>query len=980
MVELLRPDLEKTVMDGLPTGDKLARPLNPAEEEQYNDLRLGAINSAIDIQARPPGTFSYTPDTNSEVGYLKATVLGFSTTGYVTGGAKALFQENPYAHLGIDNTPDMDFSVKDFSEQDELGSMAFQDMVKSNDPLAKFYLETFRTAPNGKVASFIAQTYMAKRRELKEVADAPLFPFMMGAIGSLIVDGGMMAFTAGATAPGIGSRMAQLLRYAKTEKGGRMLAASKVGMLGGLEGGLESYAQSLTNKNMTINDILLASGLGVAAGGIIGAALPNFAGKVVTKETIDKSRRILEETVAATKAARKSAEGDSVGAAANTTDEAAIMENVSIATGGGSSIVRKIVPWNIRSPRRVVVDWSIRGAQKLREHGLIGSDRFGGMMQRLYHTSVLTDDNVAGIAQKETISMGMRLREQELFEHVDDINEMYSKFRKNILGASWWKSAISNDYLLNGLNKAVPGERGIPSLNELRLAADDWVQAKYEGDTKAMNEIMAQFKGKVPDKATGDLMDVIERIGNHDSAWYARRGQEEMDLGIIDDFDMHVPYRPQSWDTDAILGDPLGLKRILVDRFGASPDEDWINTNYKLPANPDGTPADPVRLPNESWADMAKRNPKLADEILDDWDNGRIDLNVAKIEDIKADIEREMQKFVGQTAQDVLARNGKIVKNLNNQQARAQERLEAAIKAGDIPEVGKMNKRIGELQMEARAQDNLVYELRRAQGDLARQQELVQTAGRRAVKGATKRELKKLEKEIKVQSRKSARAAARKLISERVDETVDTMSGGMAPGGFIPDDAIQTSKHFKRRTIDLSGVRHKEEWKKFLRRDSELNMDMYNDSVGRQLEIRAKFTPFLQRQGLAPDDLSPHNYKPVELLEKYLKTGYERDEIRLKDLMNTGALDAKAHAKELKALKKRGKEELFFFNRAFGELTRSDYLGNLSDNGKSMIDQMISTLQATTAASALGHVMGSQLTDVAIVAMAGGKAGTGHRC
>jgi hypothetical protein len=149
---------------------------------------------------------------------------------------------------------------------------------------------------------------------------------------------------------------------------------------------------------------------------------------------------------------------------------------------------------------------------------------------------------------------------------------------------------------------------------------------------------------------------------------------------------------------------------------------------------------------------------------------------------------------------------------------------------------------------------------------------------------------------------------------------------------------------------------------------------MYGNAVGRQVAIKEKLNPVLEQAGV-----EVQNGRTLEAMSKWLDDGYEADEATLATLLRDGKLTAKQHADELKDLRKDAKEQKEFFKRAYGEITRSDYLGVLTDLGKMKADRLLSTAQSITAASTLGNIIFAQFADTAIMTFAGTRAGTGWK-
>jgi hypothetical protein len=770
---------------------------------------------------------------------------------------------------------------------------------------------------------------------------------------------------------------------------------------GAVEGAAERATQGITNKDIGLQDLLIAAGFGASAGALLGGVAPKFFGNIHSREAQELALLQHANTV---KAARQASAGDGMGAATTLTDEGLnVLENVAPTRGTGSAVVGKVLPGWVRSPKRWAIDMAVKGAAYRDKLGLIGRDRFGAIMERTYKRSTLSERDLEGIASQDTIQMALRMDEEAVISLNKKQQDLYSGFVRNILGKGRGAQAVTNDYLLsNTVGRAA--KTNIPPKEEIRNYASMISQARGEVDLDAgpsnevqevLDHIENKLRGRVPDEKMKETMDVIEAMGKLDDQFYEAWGLREINAGLLAPEDLKPGYRPQVWNTEAIEDASIEFENLIAERMGAEVDDDWVNANFKREMNPEERAeydlANPTTEPRTSYPwvpllkgsdveTLKKTEPNLYQAVLDEWDEGRIAKRSVELEAAQEKVTRELAKFEGETINSIMSKWGEAVRKAERSITLNTKRLDKLTSgAADLEgpalelEINKINTRISRMEAKRADVDNKHFELQKAINEEDRIHQLM----RSAIKKPQKKELDKLLKKHMKAERAVARNASRDLITKAARDVKDKLlngegPNGKAPGGFMTDDLVQSSKYFKRRTINLKGVRHKDEWQKFLRRDQEFNMEMYNNAVGRKVAIKEKFNPFLSAQGRLPED-----GKTLDEMKKWLKEGYEADEARIELLRRDGTFTEKQAAKELKDLKKDRKEQLNFFDRAYGEITKSDYLSVLGDDGKKAWDRAISTAQAATAASTLGNLLFAQFTDLAITTFAGTKMGTG---
>ena len=837
---------------------------------------------------------------------------------------------------------------------------------QGTDEGAQFILDKLTSGPeNAQVVDEYFRRWDEYKERRQKVQDSGNFSYIMGGIAGMTVD------TLGALLLGKGAGMSQVV--ANTKRMQRMLGASRAAKVTGVESGIDAYLESFSNIAQTDMDILLMAGFGTGAGALLGHAAPKFIGNVLNKVDIEKAalkRAEVDARRAEANAANRDPEsGPGMGAATAVDDPMQELGQRMPTTGTGTLLAGKLVPRELRSPRRVVADWFAEGGRQFKKHKLEGNLHFGRIIQRVYQQSTLdADDGVSATGRLESLSQAFQLNQVELVTHEKVVDDLYAAFVKEELSGSAMQRMAQNQVLLAKSVGRVYGTK-LPSKAEIRHAADLYAQevadSAKEGpaDIKgAMSRTMATLGDKVGDKQEA-FQKIIKDIADKDDEMYLELGKREFEVGLIAE-QPKLGYRPQIWNVEAVNDNMSGFQRVVFKILAKDVDDTWVNENFGRGVDADGNDM-PFLEEGQTFAEFAKKNPDEALTIQDEWAEA---LKELQSEPLKRNLAKQQaieRSFVGQSAEDVLSDYQKIRTKGEKDLEIAAAKMEAARDIDDSAELLEQNLKMGRIEKKMGDAELRTRELRRLmreEGDL--RHELFANSNRKA-----RKELKLAAGVVRKATAKLAKKNAQLNANAAAAQITKAISGNDSAFGYIPDELIESSKHFKRRALDLKGQRMDPEVQKFLRKESSITMDQYMNATQRQVEIRRKFQPLLVAQGLMQ-----HGDKDIlKTLREFSLSQYDEDMLKI-DLRD---ISDKAKAKLKSDINARRQEAGTYFDRAFGEITKSDYTMDPSDSARIGLNQAVSIAQAATAASGLGFVFASLLTDLAIVAMAGGRLGIG---
>jgi hypothetical protein len=426
----------------------------------------------------------------------------------------------------------------------------------------------------------------------------------------------------------------------------------------------------------------------------------------------------------------------------------------------------------------------------------------------------------------------------------------------------------------------------------------------------------------------------------------------------------------------------------------------------------------------ETWAEFYAREPVVAEEIAKEWDKVRRMDAEERLELARNKLEKEMKNFSENSAEEVfVAKQEMINKKLESIEhherviANASKDIEPTRNRtldGDVVEpslfpadqrriekaelanerVKKALRQIWGRRKEIEAIENSTKDLEAAyiESKMAEASidgrwdeavyapdglvsQMTKKRKERTPKGIPEADAKKLRKFQERIARKETQIAmlkAKRLFDEELDRMIAAMSDNRAYGGFLDTEAshlLQSSRFFKRRALDLRGLRHKPEWRKFLRTDSLQHAAAYSESAGRQILLRKHFVPWLRREGyIEPGEITVQGMADFEakhggiekVLMKVFTEKFNKDRAKY-------ANDPKK-LKEINDLHGQAKASL---ERAFEHITRRDRMKYLDDEGMMSAQAFMTGLQSAAASMTLGFVMLSSLGDLATAIAAG---------
>lgn len=930
---------------------------------------------------------------------------------------------------GVDQTIDPDLYTKGYI--DENYSKQFKellDQADADDGAANILAQVVDGPANAGVVDDLFRQwgeYKARKEAVEKSGD---FGYIAGAVVGMTIDTiGSLLFLKGAGFQRI---------VANVDRLRRLQSAARVAKVGAIEGTADAYLEQFSNIGMTNEDVFLMMGFGGLAGGLLGAAGPKFIGNVFTKSEIRAHKKLIDEVrerqVATMRGeledagalARSDGGGEGMGAATDAANRADVspdsrgMGTLQETTPGKGqkSLAANKLHWKMRNPRQVVKDWFVEGGSQRKIFGptISGGLRFGQVFQRIYYQSTLNAEdyipNRSGVdgeeilpGRQETLSQAFELDQGQLVAHEKAVNDLYSSFVKTELKAGKFKQAVRNQTALGAtLGKVV--NTGIPSKEQIRHAADVYAQIVADGvkarrgvgpepeagstTGSSMKRVIDMLGDTVPSDKVAEFERVIAAIAAKDDLLYLELGLREFAQGLIPEKPV-LGYRPQIWNRETILANMAEFKILIHDIISQEVDSRWVNEMFVLPGD-EGLPLLPEGMTFETWA---KANPEYASEIQDEWADHLMDLQAEKLQANLDKQEEALRSYKETSILEVIkkydAAMGRFSRRMEEAQTKYKEARDSTDPWSDL--VAKKHAlRAAKIQRKMHLLEIKTRELRalKSQEDSYRYQ-ITGEDGRRIdmeadgadidIDAALRRNMSRAERKVfkgnqdvvrKAVSHMDARMSAQNKAKDSAQEITDAITGSKSPFGHVPDDLIDGSGHFKRRSIDLKGRRGDPGVQKFLRKNSETTLNQYMNSTQRQVQIRAKFKKLLENRGLSVDkDI-------LKSLRKFALEGYEQD---IQNASRLPGHSPEALSKLKEELELRLSEAGDYFDRAFGEITRSDYTIDPNDVGSVVGAQAASIAQAATASAALGFIGASLLTDLAVVAMAGQRLGTGFK-
>jgi hypothetical protein len=891
----------------------------------------------LDVLTPPPssGLKEFGPDdfdVDSEVPTYDSLSAAFQSMSGITFAAKALADHDP--STVPDPTYDLENDLRSRPEDFKL-IKPFLDTPTARD--SEYLLTRLADSQNQHETARIL-------RQLRDVQDLArrasangVLPQVLGGITAVGVDiAALVPLTGGALFGPIAVRSAFMARA---------LSTARLGAFGAADAGGVTALETKTNPLIGQRDVFEAAGLGAGIGAFMGFASPTLLGNVrLLNDAVDN----LRPHAAAVAEALEARGPRSVGAAAP--GEPATV-NVP-ARGSGSLVAGKVIPrvaqeQALRNPKRVIVDMGVQGAKDFAEKGLEGGRKFFDVMSRVVRLSTVMEAEVGGkVARAASVADAREQFNAVRITRESAADQEYAAMTAEVYGVGSAQNALRNN---------LPGwARERIGREQYEAMADEYAQANARGVLAEVEIIPSDIAARLTPDQRNKLMVHLERSAMAEDAYYERFGKLEVEHGLLKEKDLIPGYRPQRWNREAVAADPHGFTAFIVRAWSKQPDDTWLQAHY----------AGRVQQ-GEDWVSVSKRDPALADEILEDWSAGlRDEAANAKLV-IARSKERELNLLRGESLMEIEERTAARIATARRSLQRAEEQLAATApetveRSLVATRIAKIEKRIADEDGKLRtlrtleAADRSLSETfpiaagRRVSGEAADDfiRKFGNVAAKRAVKAATAGVVRAVNAE--------ARTAARKLVNEQMESIRKAIVGGDSPFGMVDPEFIQSSSRFKRRNIHLGRARFTDDARRFLLTSSADARASYQASTGTQLALHSVF-------GDVPGEAGPI----VSRMRAAALQGYDDD------LMKTTSASARAR------IRKDQRRAAELFDRILGEMTGAD-IQRLKGYQRTVND-FVTIANTGVAASSLGGLVLSQFGDLAVQIMAGGRLGTGFR-
>lgn len=780
----------------------------------------------------------------------------------------------------------------------------------------------------------------------------------------------------------------------------RLTAAGRLALRGFVEGGIERSVAAAYDPLVTTEDVLQQAGIDAAFAGLLGFALAPAMGfrtsdlAPVVKSPADVADEAIDNTLVGPPTREQS-----IGAA-KTPEEDLIVDGPIEAAPGAGSISRKfpggksiVTPLWLRSPKRWLAGIGEDAARLNQTGGKVFYDR----MARVMHLGILNKAELKGVRARNVtlegemgdLKVNREARKDELIaEHRTAFHDIFGAggaIKERVLAKLDFGYKLLNQKTYHRMADELAQMRGdkvkaVLKFDSRTLVLNekvtkltkrlDALKAKAEPDTDAIAKVQGQIKTttdlhkkakdkhritmereytvseEMPHLDAADqkkLIDHLTKSADKDDAFYQKIGQAEVEAGLLDPKDLIPGYRPQRWNTKAILDDLAEFDHFVRDIIARNPDDAWIRKNFHT--YDDKGNKVPFMEENETFADLVKRDPEKADEVLDEWGWAAREHATGVLEKRTAALKAEEARMGSDAADGIEAK-------LRKEQSLASKRylaMTAKLKAAELDKasaeviadintkIARAEKRFADAERELKILDD-------ARADIAELRAFIARKGTNAQR--------KAQKKAGIRSDRSVRAEAALEGRARIDEIAKEITGkitsGKSPFGFIDDEFVQGSSRFQRRTLEVGALRNTDRGRKFLNTDADEAMDAYGASTDHLIALKRTFGNEME------------NYQ--QLSDEAL-AGFD-EQSRLS-----------ADPKERQEIAAQKKEAEKFIENIFNQLTHSN------QRTQSDVEKSVSAATAigttATAAMSLGFVVISALADVMMVAASGSRLGTG---
>ena len=511
------------------------------------------------VSAPPPSFFAGDADKVSFFSSIKAATVRES----LSNSAINLFKDS----REIESTPGYDVTAALRSRAEELGPM-FSSLDDGD-------FERFVSVESDEELDYVLARF-AEDTERQERAEANgFFPYLIGGMASFADPLSLISLqpvTKAYRAWRVGSRLGSLGR-------GALLA-------GPVEGGLREALLQSSDHTRTLQESVMAIGLGTVLGGGLGASFP---GKMLPKTTAEFNAHPLNPDVelevsigpsnatdpnfvgpqpASAGAAAAGPQGEGfIGRIGETTLGRAI--NMASPTGRVAQMSRDA---------RVAVDKVGNSFNKAQNHAVrIYTEMYG----RLNETHLITDTNRAGEASVASVERLSRMHHDLLIDRTHTIDTLWNKnYGSGLLKFARREGGINRSEFDNEVLRM----RRFRSTGNPYEVATDLGTEGLTGGTEGFKKVVSQ-------------------AADAEDKFYNSMTKEMVDKGLLKAEDTLENYFPQIYDREMIGQHVEEFRSMLLDLFAKTPDDDFL-----------------VELGHTgNYAALRASDPRAADEALEEW-------------------------------------------------------------------------------------------------------------------------------------------------------------------------------------------------------------------------------------------------------------------------------------------------------------------------------------------------------------------------
>jgi len=878
-------------------------------------------SAAIARASIPQSTGAQPQADQNDVAWHESVGAGFASSGIITGISKAMAERRQ-------NTPPQPgYNLENhLSERPEDLQVVQQFLDSPGDGPSEGILGLLEDSQSAGETELIIERVRAAQEEARIASANGWLPETIGVVGGIGLDiAASLLLTRGAALPEV--------------VGTRALAAGRLAAIGTVEAGGERLAQQITNPLVTNTDIMVAAGLGGTFSAGLGALAPKLFGNVRRIADDMEPRPHNVDSLDATVAERRG--GGTAGAAA-------VREPTQgPARGASSKVARHIVPKGetiLRSPKRVITDF----AAKAFKDGDTGGMHWYDFMNRTLRFGTINAEEVGGHTARATT----------LQDRVDGFK--LTRVTRQEAARTEYAGAMKELFSVGAASRFVANSNAVPFAGKVRRKLI--TQEEYEAiadeisiaqGNAAVDVIPDEVAAKLTNEQRETLLRHAEASAAKDDAFFQKWGELEVEAGLIKPEELLPGYRPQRWNPDEVEADPQGFQQLLTEAFSAQPDDEFMKL-YTI-TDDLGEPK-PALAEGETWASLSKRDPELANEMLDDWHAAIRDDAVEQLDIKRSAREAELKRLRGGTLQQIekrLSENRAKEGRLITRYERQLENFDTAKKAGTVDN-GFDRDRVARLlgQAEKRlADEEAKFNVLRTQ---TRNIDQIDDFIRRFGDNKQKRALPKARKAVNRLGKAQQKAQVRKLLSTQITEIRKAILNNDSPFSFLDNsDFVSSSSRMLRRSIHLGKERHSPLARRMLKTSAHDARIAYESGVGAQVALRQTFGP----GGRLVDG--------VDYTRRIIDQSLEGYDAKLQATTDPAAR-TKIAADRARANK--------IATRIYAEITGADMATN--EKGFANVVRVANT---ASAAISLGGVLLASMADVAVMAMAGGKLQTGFQ-